>query len=99
MANDNTIDEIVDKWLRISQRDILTAKQGMEAEIVITETICYHCQQSAEKALKAFLVKHQIEFPKTHNLMVLINLCSDIDESLAMTFAERITTWQHSLWL
>ncbi|MBN1559717.1 HEPN domain-containing protein, partial [candidate division KSB1 bacterium] len=81
MANSKTIDEIVRNWLIIAQRDLLTAQQGTQAGIIITETICYHCQQTAEKALKAFLVKHQVEFPKTHHLSLLINLCSNIDAS------------------
>jgi len=79
MVNDDAVKEVVGKWLRIAHRDLVTARQGMKGDVVITETICYHCQQAAEKALKAFLVKHQVEFPKTHNLMVLINLCSDVD--------------------
>jgi HEPN domain-containing protein len=41
----------------------------------------FHCQQAVEKYLKAFLVKHQIEFPKTHSIMTLINLCSKVDSS------------------
>ena len=47
----------------------------------VTEIICFHCQQAVEKYLKAFLTKHQVEFPKTHSIMTLINLCSGIDSS------------------
>jgi HEPN domain-containing protein len=54
---------------------------GLEAKTVITDTVCFHCQQAVEKCLKAFLVKHQIEFPKTHSIMTLINLCSKADSS------------------
>lgn len=59
----------------------MTAGQGLEAKTVITDTVCFHCQQAVEKYLKAFLVKHQIEFPKTHSMMTLINLCSKADSS------------------
>jgi HEPN domain-containing protein len=31
----------------------------------------FHCQQSAEKALKAFLILNDIEPEKTHNVRVL----------------------------
>ncbi|MEA3283008.1 MAG: HEPN domain-containing protein [Euryarchaeota archaeon] len=51
---------------------------GLEAKTVITDTVCFHCQQAVEKYLKAFMVKHQIEFPKTHSVMTLINLCSKV---------------------
>jgi hypothetical protein len=33
------------------------------------EIICFHCQQSAEKYLKAFLFSNDIEPDKTHNLV------------------------------
>jgi HEPN domain-containing protein len=66
----------------IAERDLLSAKQGLEAEIIITDIVCFHCQQSVEKFLKAFLVKHQIEFPKTHSILALLNLCSTVDMSL-----------------
>jgi len=81
MADEEIICELVDQWLRIAHRDLLTAKQGFDAGIVITETICYHCQQAAGKALKAFLVRYQVEFSKTHNIITLLNLCSSVDAS------------------
>jgi HEPN domain-containing protein len=39
----------------------------------------YHAQQAAEKALKAFLAAHNIPFPLTHNLTVLLPLCQALD--------------------
>ena len=39
------------------------------------EIICYHCQQFAEKYLKAFLVSKGIEPPYTHDLVKLLSLC------------------------
>ena len=50
---------------------------------IITETVCYHLQQAVEKYLKAFLVRHQIEFSKTHNIMLLLNLCATVDAAFA----------------
>jgi HEPN domain-containing protein len=41
--------------------------------------ICFHCQQSAEKYLKGFLFQNNVEFPKIHDLMKLLELCEDID--------------------
>ena len=43
----------------------------------------YHCQQAAEKSLKAFLTAHQKAFRKTHNLKELGESCSVIDPSFA----------------
>ena len=52
--NSEVIHEIVGKWLIIADRDLRTAEQGLKAEEVITDTICFHCQQAVEKYLKAF---------------------------------------------
>ncbi|MBI3398149.1 MAG: HEPN domain-containing protein, partial [Deltaproteobacteria bacterium] len=87
MVKKEVIDGLVSKWIGIAERDLLTAKQGLEAEIVITDTVSFHCQQAAEKYLKAFLVKHQIEFTKTHSIIALLNLCSTVDKS----FNEELT--------
>ncbi len=38
------------------------------------ETLCFHAQQAAEKSIKAVLIHHEIELPKTHNIKVLIDL-------------------------
>jgi HEPN domain-containing protein len=38
------------------------------------ETLCFHAQQAAEKALKAVLLFYSIEFPRTHNLRTLLDL-------------------------
>lgn len=39
------------------------------------ETICYLCQQSAEKYFKAFLFFKDIEPPNTHDLKRLLIMC------------------------
>ncbi len=35
----------------------------------------YHCQQAAEKALKAYLTARESIFPKTHSLEQLLDMC------------------------
>jgi len=39
------------------------------------EVICYLCQQSAEKYLKAFIFSQDIEPEKTHDLEYLLEIC------------------------
>ncbi len=34
----------------------------------------FHAQQAVEKALKAVLALHQLEFPRTHNLSMLLEI-------------------------
>ena len=40
-------------------------------------SVGFHAQQAAEKALKAVLASKSIEFPRTHNLAVLLDLLRD----------------------
>lgn len=88
MDKRKVIEDLVSQWINIAERDLLTAKQGLESEIVVTDTVSFHCQQAAEKYLKAFLVKNQIEFSKTHSVMVLLNLCSTVDKSFNEELSE-----------
>jgi HEPN domain-containing protein len=40
----------------------------------LPDLVCFHCQQCAEKYLKAFLQETGVPFPKTHVLTDLLNL-------------------------
>src|SRR3972149_1600042 len=88
MDKNTLIEHLVNQWIKIAERDLLTAKQGLETNEVVTDTVCFHCQQAAEKYLKAFLVQKQIEFSKTHNIMSLLNLCSSVDKSFKENLPE-----------
>ena len=54
-------------------------KLAIKDEEPITDVICFHCQQAAEKYLKAYLISKNVDFGKTHNLEYLVKLCSEID--------------------
>ena len=51
------------------------------------ENVGFHAQQAAEKFIKAFLVRHQVEFPKSHNVALLRQLVARVDPRLAETLA------------
>jgi HEPN domain-containing protein len=59
--------------------DLESAKYLLGLRPYKIEIIAFHCQQSAEKALKALLIMYDIEPPRTHDLRVLLHLCEDID--------------------
>jgi HEPN domain-containing protein len=63
-------------WLRHAQSDLALARIGISSNI-LAETLCFHAQQAAEKALKSVLIYKNIEFPKTHNIKILIELLPD----------------------
>jgi len=50
------------------------------------EAVGFHAQQAVEKYMKAFLVHHQTEFPKTHNISVLRELMTTVDQKLSDEF-------------
>jgi len=70
----------ITEWFRFANMDLETAEyiQGKRPQPL--EIICYHCQQSAEKYLKGYLVYKKIEPPKTHDLVDLNDMCADIDK-------------------
>lgn len=41
---------------------------------VFLEDLCFNAQQAVEKAIKAVLIKHNIDFPYTHNIAELLTL-------------------------
>jgi HEPN domain-containing protein len=61
------------KWLRYAQEDLDSAETLARSD-GYPRQICWLSQQCVEKALKAVLVLLQIDFPRTHDLDVLLNL-------------------------
>jgi HEPN domain-containing protein len=49
---------------------------------------CVSLPASRENYLKAFLVRHQVEFPKTHHLEQLLDLTAPIAPELAASLEE-----------
>jgi hypothetical protein len=49
--------------------------RSMSADIAAPGwVIGFHAQQAVEKAIKSVLTKHRVEFPRTHNLTMLVEL-------------------------
>ncbi len=67
------------EWYRFAAMDLSSAKYLLNMKPSPVEIICYHCQQSAEKFLKGFLVLHDINPPKIHDLDELCKLCIEIE--------------------
>ena len=49
-------------------------------EYPLPEPACFHCQQCAEKYLKAYLQEHQINFERKHDLMPLLAMRVSLDD-------------------
>jgi len=76
---------LVKSWLVKAHRDLSTARRLVGDAEPYLDTAIYHCQQAAEKAVKAVLVFHDQRFDKTHDVRALI--------SLAVSFAPRLSEW------
>ena len=57
-------------WLAKSADDLAVARLLIRDEQRLLGAGVYHCQQSAEKAFKAWLTLHDVVFPRTHDLEV-----------------------------
>ncbi|NUO83000.1 HEPN domain-containing protein [candidate division KSB1 bacterium] len=73
--------ELVQSWLIKAEHDLGSAELLANSTTPYLDTAIYHCQQAAEKALKAFLVYHDIAFEKKHSLSILVDLCRQIDSN------------------
>jgi HEPN domain-containing protein len=73
-----TIEDLVKGWLLKAESDLTAAKLCLAQEQAL-DTACFHAQQATEKSLKAYLTAHNVDFPFTHNLEKLVELCSAND--------------------
>ncbi len=68
-------------WIKYALNDLKLAK--VSKDYGIYEYAAYHVQQSIEKMLKAFLIYCNKDVPRTHNLIMLLNLCEKIDKDFS----------------
>lgn len=83
--------EFTREWVQKAEGDFKAATLLLRAGEDYLFQTAFHAQQAAEKYLKAFLVWHQIEFPKTHDIGKLIALAADVVPGLPETLAEANT--------
>lgn len=75
-ATDNDIAQKVRQWMDYADEDLRLAEYALQMESGCPcRLIAYHAQQCAEKYFKAFLVYHRRDFPYTHNISTLLELC------------------------
>ena len=78
-------------WIRYAKSDLALAKVTQTPDM-LSDSLCFHAQQAAEKALKAVLIINGISFPKTHNIRTLLDLLPkkivlplDVDDATSLT--------------
>ena len=70
------------EWIRYGDADDLTAAALLDLEKPPINNALFHCQQAAEKWLKAFLIWNGVAFPKVHDLHRIGRLCAEIEPGL-----------------
>lgn len=71
------------EYVEKAEGDFATA--GRELNVISDpnyDAVCFHAQQCAEKYLKARLQESAIQFGKTHDLSLLLDLALPIDPTL-----------------
>ncbi len=67
-------------WIRKAEGDYLAALAlSRRRKVPLHDQVCFHCEQSAEKYLKARLEEAGIFSPKTHDLERLLALVTNIE--------------------
>jgi len=79
------------EWLNRACSNLVLARA--EGQGIYLEDLCFNAQQAAEKAVKALLIKHDVEFPYVHDIAELLTLLEIAGQKIpeAVRQAERLT--------
>lgn len=71
----------VDAWWQLAQSDPRVARVVAGLEPAESHLVCFLAQQAGEKALKALLELHHRAVPRSHDLVLLLDLLRDVASS------------------
>jgi HEPN domain-containing protein len=74
--------------LEKAQQDLVAVRKWLTDADIADEIIGFHIQQAIEKSLKAVLLRRTIDYPHTHNLRLLIDLCRNNNIKIPSAFLE-----------
>ena len=77
------------EWLSKAEQDYQTAiTMARKRKKPAPDVVGFHSQQCAEKYLKAFIVSKKIDFPKTHDLIKLLEIAITKDPLIEISRAD-----------
>ncbi|MCE9645779.1 MAG: HEPN domain-containing protein [Chloroflexi bacterium] len=86
------------EWVSKAEGDFATAGRELRARRSPNyDAVCFHCQQCAEKYLKAVLQENDKHIPKIHNLVELMLLCEEVDGSFEMLRADLVAMERYAV--
>ncbi|MDR0760377.1 MAG: HEPN domain-containing protein [Treponema sp.] len=59
----------VEDWILLADNDLYVAEIIIKDDYPLTNIIAFHCQQTIEKYLKAYLMENDVPLIKTHDLI------------------------------
>ncbi len=82
-------------WLHKANNDLKSSLKLLEGDDPIMDTAIYHTQQCAEKALKGYLAYKREPLKKTHDIELLVEICSAIDSEFEKLYdcSENLTPY------
>jgi HEPN domain-containing protein len=86
MPKTEDLKKLLDDWQAFARENLLYAKEGIKADFAPYHTICFLCQGSAEKYLKAYLISKGWELKKIHDLDELLEAAVKYDEKFGELF-------------
>lgn len=83
------MNELTEEWIFKAEEDFASADILLHSgEVPLADNAAFHCQQCAEKYLKAYLQEHMVEFERKHDLMPLLKLCNALDKEFQTVHSE-----------
>ena len=79
------------QWLTKAARDLRMADLAIGGTPSLRDMAVFHCQQAAEKAVKAFLVWSNQPFRRTHDIRGLVKLCIVIEPAFVALETPAVT--------
>ncbi len=95
LSRDELVMQLTNQWVKKAQEDMDAAEALLVSDSNLWPIVAFHCQQSAEKYIKALLTFMQIEFGKTHDITILVEKFAEIKSELSKAIrpAEALTVY------
>lgn len=87
--------EEAQRWFAAAINDLLVVELVLDRVPPLSDAAAFHCQQAAEKAVKALLIARWRRPPRTHDLETLSELLSEVEPTIAASVSalDRISSW------
>ncbi|HZQ10717.1 MAG TPA: HEPN domain-containing protein [Anaerolineae bacterium] len=77
--------ELVQEWVQKAEEDFEGAQTILRRRRkFLPNLLCWTCEQSVEKYLKAFLTRQRVKFERTHHLETLYQACLNVDSDFRL---------------